>query len=152
MAFDAVFKVREDPRAPGPPIIDSDGHTVELTPVYLDYLKQAGGPDIVDRYVKATAARGTNRWHDMTEDERRRDWTRCPPWWARPTRTLDRATASLPRLLHERMEELGLDYAVLYPTEGMGGPRCSATRSCAGCRAGLSTPFMPTSIATTPTA
>ena len=106
----------------GHPIIDSDGHTVELTPVFLDYLKQAGGPTIVDRYVKATAARGTNRWHDMSESERRRHWTRCPPWWARPTRTLDRATASLPRLLHERMDELGLDFTVLYPTEGMGGP------------------------------
>ncbi len=106
----------------GHPIIDSDGHTVELTPVYFDYLKQAGGPELVDRYVKASAARGTNPWHDMSESERRHDWTRCPPWWAGPAWTLDRATASLPRLLQERMEELGLDYAVLDPPEGMGGP------------------------------
>ena len=33
--------------------------------------------------------------------------------------SLDRATASLPRLLNERMDELGIDYAVLYPTRSL---------------------------------
>ena len=32
------------------PIIDTDGHTVELMPVYLDYVKQIGGADMVKRY------------------------------------------------------------------------------------------------------
>ena len=42
------------------------------------------------------------------------------PWWGIPTRnTLDRATAMLPRLLYERLDELGLDVAVLYPTYGL---------------------------------
>jgi len=104
------------------PIIDTDGHTVELTPVYLDYIKQIGGGDMVGRYIKATANRGTNAWHGMSEEERKLNWSRCPPWWARPTRTVDRATASLPKLLYERMGELGFDFTVLYPTEGSGGP------------------------------
>ena len=42
------------------------------------------------------------------------------PWWGLPARnTLDRATAMLPRLLHERLEALGIDFAVLYPTYGL---------------------------------
>ena len=40
-----------------------------------------------------------------------------------PTRnTLDRATAMLPKLIYQRMDELGLDFAVLYPTAGIGVP------------------------------
>jgi predicted TIM-barrel fold metal-dependent hydrolase len=42
-----------------------------------------------------------------------------PGWWGVPTKnTRDRATAMLPKLLHERMGELGLDFAILYPTSG----------------------------------
>ena len=41
-------------------------------------------------------------------------------WWGVPSRnTLDRATAMLPRLLYERLDEIGLDLAVLYPTFGL---------------------------------
>jgi len=40
-----------------------------------------------------------------------------PPWWGLPTQnTLDRATAALPALLYRRMEEIGLDYTVLFTT------------------------------------
>ncbi|MCH7553122.1 MAG: amidohydrolase family protein [Chloroflexi bacterium] len=56
----------------------------------------------------------------MSIEERRDSWTMCPPWWATPARnTLDRATATLPRLLHERMDDIGLDFAVLYPSQGL---------------------------------
>jgi predicted TIM-barrel fold metal-dependent hydrolase len=42
------------------------------------------------------------------------------PWWGFPTeRTLDRATAILPRLLYERLDELGIDFAFVYPTFGL---------------------------------
>ena len=41
-------------------------------------------------------------------------------WWGVPARnTLDRATAMLPGLLYERLDELGIDVAVLYPTVGL---------------------------------
>ena len=33
--------------------------------------------------------------------------------------SLDRATAHLPRLLHERLDEFGIDFAVLYPSRGL---------------------------------
>ena len=41
-------------------------------------------------------------------------------WWGLPARnTLDRATALLPKLLYERLDEIGIDLAVLYPTYGL---------------------------------
>lgn len=107
----------------GHPVIDTDGHTVELTPLFFDYVKKLGGADMPKRYVAAMRARNNSQWTSMSEVERRDLRAHCPPWWARPAKnTLDRATASLPRLLHERMDRLGIDFAVLYPTEGLTGP------------------------------
>jgi predicted TIM-barrel fold metal-dependent hydrolase len=105
------------------PVIDTDGHTVELTPVFFDYIKEIGGADMVNRYKLAVSSRANNRWMQMSEEERRNSRATCPPWWARPAKnTLDRATASLPRLLHRRMDELGMDFTVLYPTFGLTEP------------------------------
>jgi hypothetical protein len=33
------------------PIIDSDGHTVEFLPAFLDVLKEVGGSKVADNYV-----------------------------------------------------------------------------------------------------
>jgi predicted TIM-barrel fold metal-dependent hydrolase len=42
-------------------------------------------------------------------------------WWGLPAHnTLDRATALLPGLLARRIEEMGIDHAILYPTYGLG--------------------------------
>ncbi|HVO93436.1 MAG TPA: amidohydrolase family protein [Terriglobales bacterium] len=105
------------------PVIDTDGHTVELTPVFFDYLGDIGGSTMIERYKKAVASRANNRWMDLSDEERRYNRATCPPWWARPAKnTFDRATASLPRLLHERMDQLGMDFTVLYPTFGLTEP------------------------------
>ena len=32
------------------PIIDGDGHIVEILPLFLDYLRQVGGQALSDRY------------------------------------------------------------------------------------------------------
>ena len=120
------------------PIIDTDGHTVELMPVFFDYLKRFGGGDMIKKYQRASGGRANNRWVAMTEEERRDARATCPPWWASPAQnTLDRATASLPRLLHERMDELGMDFTVLYPSEGLFTPPTFADEEIrrASCRA-----------------
>ena len=102
------------------PIIDGDSHIVEFMPTFFDYLKDVGGSDIVKRYRDSSVSR---RWAAMSWDERLAERVTIPPWWALPTEnTLDRATAMMPRLLHERMDEVGMDYVVLYPTIGLGFP------------------------------
>jgi predicted TIM-barrel fold metal-dependent hydrolase len=101
------------------PIIDVDLHTIEFTPLLEDYIDKYGSPALVDEFRKAIR-RGFgylgNEWYDLGVEERRAQRVARPPWWALPTKnTLDLATVSLPRLLHERLGEQGTDYAVAYP-------------------------------------
>ena len=104
------------------PLIDGDSHIVEFMPVFLDFLKEAGGSDAVQRFGGAGRS-GRKNWYQMTWDERRQQRVMRPPWWALPTKnTLDRATSMLPKLYHERMDDVGLDFAVLYPSVGLGFP------------------------------
>lgn len=101
------------------PVIDSDGHMVEVLPVMFDYLKQVGGPEMADRTWKAFQGGGGASWYDMTPAERRHHHALRPAFWASPAEnTLDRATAMLPKLMHERLPEMGIDYSVVYPTIG----------------------------------
>lgn len=99
------------------PVIDADGHTIELFPAMLDYITSIGGAEMAERYVRRPEV---TRWYRMTAEERLQTRTPALPWWGRPTKnTLDRATATLPRLLHERLDDLGVDYAIIYPSDGL---------------------------------
>jgi predicted TIM-barrel fold metal-dependent hydrolase len=60
------------------------------------------------------------RWSSFSIEERRARRNIKPTWWANAAgNTRDLATAVLPKLMYERLEELGLDYAVVYPTLGL---------------------------------
>src|SRR5260370_14106406 len=99
------------------PIIDSDGHWIEYDPVAMEYLEKAGGRTLVQRYQKVSAPFGALA--RMPLAARRDKRVSQPPWWGVPTRhTLDRATAMMPRLLHERLPDMGIDFAVMYSTGG----------------------------------
>jgi predicted TIM-barrel fold metal-dependent hydrolase len=101
------------------PVVDADGHMVEVFPVLFDYLKQVGGPEMTDRTWASFRRTNSRGWYDMSVDERRHNNQLRPAFWAAPTEnTLDRATAMLPRLMHERLPEMGIDYSVVYPTIG----------------------------------
>jgi predicted TIM-barrel fold metal-dependent hydrolase len=96
------------------PIIDADGHTVEVTPVLLDYVRSIGGSAALARFeshftrlMAHGTADGRGNWHVQ------------PRHWVLPADTLDRATASLPRLYHDRMDEIGLDVSLVYPTHAI---------------------------------
>ncbi|MBI3743724.1 MAG: amidohydrolase family protein [Chloroflexi bacterium] len=98
------------------PVIDSDGHFIEVMPVYEEYIRQVGGGDIVQRFRTRPQLQ---QWRMRPLAERQDMGAPQMQWWVPPTRnTLDRATASLPKLLAERMDELGIDFCVLYPTAG----------------------------------
>jgi predicted TIM-barrel fold metal-dependent hydrolase len=54
-------------------------------------------------------------WSRLSWEERRAAWATRPSWWSLPAaNTLDRVTSHLPRLLWERLDDLGIDFAVLY--------------------------------------
>ena len=105
----------------GHPVIDGDSHLIEYMPVYLDYLRDAGADDRLIRMMRRSQ-RGS-RWYSQSEAERRHNRTLREPWWALPTeQTHDRMTAMLPKLFYERLDEIGLDLAIIYPSAGMRFP------------------------------
>src|SRR5262245_4776675 len=86
------------------PVIDGDGHWIEFEPTLRDYLKQVGGPTMVERYRRNDYSAGLQHWARMTLVERYARRSMQPSWWAFPTKnSLDRATAMLPQLLYNRM-------------------------------------------------
>ena len=107
----------------GHPIIDGDGHTIEFGPMLEDYLRQVGGGKLAERYAKQF--RGNRMgWYRMSPEERRERRVARPPFWTMPAKnTRDIATVMFPKLLEERMETLGLDYCIMYPTIGLFMPR-----------------------------
>src|ERR1700674_2460370 len=103
------------------PVIDSDGHWLEYGPVLVDYLRKVGGNAAADGFL--SRERNVGNTILMSPEQRREERRAQQAWWALPTKnTLDRATALAPRLLHRRMDELGVDFTVLYPTTGLGVP------------------------------
>jgi predicted TIM-barrel fold metal-dependent hydrolase len=54
---------------------------------------------------------------DHTVGDAAPGWTAMPSWWGwQAENTLDRATAHLPQLLYERLDEFGIDVSILYPS------------------------------------
>jgi predicted TIM-barrel fold metal-dependent hydrolase len=101
------------------PVIDTDIHTNEFGPLLEDYIAQYGGAKIVDEF-RSHLESGLNlraaQWYKLTPEERHKHRVHRPAFWALPAKnTYDLATASLPALLYERLQEQGSDYAVLYP-------------------------------------
>jgi predicted TIM-barrel fold metal-dependent hydrolase len=100
------------------PIVDVDAHQLEVVPVLLEFLRDEGGPALPERWIEYMGwARRTFR---MTPEERLRTRTGMPVWWPVPTEiTLDRATTQLPSLLYQRLDEIGLDFSIVYPGMGL---------------------------------
>ncbi|HCU91132.1 MAG TPA: amidohydrolase, partial [Gammaproteobacteria bacterium] len=102
------------------PIVDSDGHASEFEPIMFDYLRDAGGSGAVERFKKMSHFYKPI-WFDMSAEERREKRVTRPHWWVHPIKnTLDRATSSLPRLMYERLDEMGLDFTMVCPSLGFG--------------------------------
>jgi predicted TIM-barrel fold metal-dependent hydrolase len=106
------------------PVIDADGHWLEFRPVLAEQMRRVGGSAAAEGF--ASVGRDTREALSMSVEERRRRGISQEGFWGSPERnTRDRATGLLPRLLYERLDELGIDFAVLYPTVGLRVPRIS---------------------------
>jgi len=101
------------------PIIDADGHWAEFAPLMREEFRRIGGDAAVE--ALAMASQRIPNSLSMSVAERRRRRIGQEAFWFLPTKnTLDRATAMMPRLLYERLDDLGLDFCVVYPTAGLG--------------------------------
>ena len=99
------------------PVIDGDGHWMEPIPIFLEYLSEVGGAKSVDQ-MRALWRRNQG-WYRATPAERQHNRMRRTIWWGVTSNTLDKATALLPALLNERLPELGIDFALIYPSFGL---------------------------------
>src|SRR4029450_93209 len=117
------------------PIIDADGHWAEFAPLMREEFRRIGGDAAVEALAMASARIPNSL--NMSVAERRRRRIGQEAFWFLPTKnTLDRATAMMPRLLYERLDDLGLDFCVIYPTAGLGYYRLPPERLGRGlCRA-----------------
>src|ERR1051325_5656485 len=99
------------------PVIDGDGHWLEPIPIFLEYLSEVGGAKAVDQMRKLW--HGRDAWYRATPKERQHNRLRRAIWWGVTSNTYDKATALLPALLNERLPELGIDFALIYPSFGL---------------------------------
>jgi predicted TIM-barrel fold metal-dependent hydrolase len=117
------------------PVIDTDLHTFEFLPLLEDYIDKFGGAQLVDKFRNGRFNnRGNGRlssekvpsWYDLTDEERAYYRIHRPAFWILPAKnTLDLATVGLPRLLVERLDDQGTDFAVLYPNVVFAGHHTS---------------------------
>lgn len=102
------------------PVIDADGHVVEVSPLIVQSIRDVAGGGMAGRFLKERdSGRLWAGWKTMSGVQRRDNRTPASAWWGMPATTLDRATASLAKLQYQRLDDLGIDLAVLYPTEGL---------------------------------
>ena len=109
------------------PIIDADGHWIEYGPVMREEFRRIGGEAAVE--ALAIASQRIPNSLGMSLAERRRRRVGQEAFWSSPSENvLDRATAMLPRLMYERLDDLGIDFCVVYPTAGLSYHRMQDTR------------------------
>ena len=109
------------------PVIDADGHWIEYGPVMREEFRRIGGEAAVEAYE--VASQRVPNSLKMTLPERRRRRVGQEAFWSSPCENvLDRATAMLPRLMYERLDDLGMDFSVVYPTAGLSFHRMQDTR------------------------
>jgi predicted TIM-barrel fold metal-dependent hydrolase len=109
------------------PVVDADGHWIEYVPVMREEFRRIGGEAAVE--ALATATRRVPGALELSVAERARRRVGMEAFWSSPSENvLDRATAMFPRLLHARLDDLGIDFSVVYPTAGLSFHRMQDTR------------------------
>ncbi len=98
------------------PVLDCDGHWQESSAVLVEYLREIGGQQLTDEFI--ALRRNDESWATATPEERMSKRLRRNPG-AMPSDTVDKATSMLPALMRERLGELGIDFAVIYPSIGL---------------------------------
>ena len=97
------------------PVIDADGHWLEYGPILSAALEKIGGQDAI-RGLQMGGTR-VRQSLQMTPNERRHAHVPQEAFWGAPTKnTRDRATAMMPKLMYERLDEFGIDFSVLFQT------------------------------------
>ena len=104
------------------PVIDGDGHWIEYTPVFAEKMRKAVGDEGADGFL-ASQRRIPDSLRLSIAERKARGMGMEGYWGRQSTNTRDRATAMMPRMLYDRLDDLGIDFGIMYPTAGLGIPR-----------------------------
>ena len=108
--FIASREVREIRKRIDHPIVDGDGHLVEIVPLIVELVEDIGGSDLAKEFTRYLGSMFTDGSGFISVRQ---------PFWGSPGPTVDRLTTALPALMYERLDEFGIDFAVLYPGVGL---------------------------------
>src|SRR5213594_852575 len=109
------------------PVIDADGHWIEYAPLMREEFRRIGG-DAAEAALAIASQRVPNSL-GLSPAARRPRPIGPEAFWSSPSENvLDRAPAMLPRLMYERLDDLGIDFCVVYPTAGLSYHRMQDTR------------------------
>jgi predicted TIM-barrel fold metal-dependent hydrolase len=97
----------------GHPVVDGDGHVVELMAVFLDFVRDHGHGALLDGMLNRRRA-----IEDLSMQERLEGGV-LPHSWHVPADTEYYATVTSPKRYYERLGETGIDFAILYPSMGI---------------------------------
>jgi predicted TIM-barrel fold metal-dependent hydrolase len=104
------------------PVIDADGHWIEYTPVFSERMRKVAGDKAADGFL--VSQRRIPDALRLSIAERKQRAIAMEGYWSRQsTNTRDRATAMMPRMLYDRLYEIGIDFGIVYPTAGLSIPR-----------------------------
>jgi predicted TIM-barrel fold metal-dependent hydrolase len=101
------------------PVVDCDGHWLESHAMLAEYISEMASPALADKYVKSREIEVKPKWYSVSDQERMTQRIRRRAWWHYPYDAKEQATFRLPKFFAERMEEMGIDFAVVYPTAGL---------------------------------
>ncbi|MBW2270442.1 MAG: amidohydrolase family protein [Deltaproteobacteria bacterium] len=91
---------------------------MEFWPALSGYVREEGVP--LDESQPLAALGVLPPWRGLSTDDRARRRAYRPAWWAFPARnTDDLATTMMPQLMYERLDQMGVDFSVVYPSLGM---------------------------------
>jgi predicted TIM-barrel fold metal-dependent hydrolase len=102
---DEVLRIR---RHLAHPVIDADGHLVEFMPMVVDCMREVADDAVAERFIRFRQSPFTSGGGFLP----------ARVFFGNPL-GLDRMTVMLPKLLYRRLEEIGLDFSLLYPTSGL---------------------------------
>ena len=102
------------------PVIDADGHFVEFVPLLNQYLRDEGVSGGMPEAMRAGEGLGRADHDLLSSEERVAHRATIKPWGLTPVENvIDLASSIAPRLLHQRLAEFGIDFAVLYPSAAL---------------------------------
>ncbi|MEO5841920.1 MAG: amidohydrolase family protein [Acidimicrobiales bacterium] len=105
------------------PVIDGDGHYVDLRQPFHAYVRDHGAGELLEAYnpfAGAPMSAFGKPWGQQTTEERHFTRNPAPPFWVPPGDTDYFATVTIPKMYYERLDEAGIDFSVLYPTVSFG--------------------------------